>query len=161
MNIFPSSAASSSDRMEESSETGAISAEIESQNGENDCECFLPLPLLSSPRKDEARKSKEKGEWIRKRGREGEDGEGWWRKRGARGRGTKTDYRGDRERRNAFLGELIPGVWNGWQFHGSVPSTPLPRTRARSLVRAINAVGTRQSTHSYIIVVLRDRFHDS
>ncbi|KAG7198651.1 hypothetical protein KM043_006008 [Ampulex compressa] len=26
--------------MEESSETGAISAEIESQNGENDCECF-------------------------------------------------------------------------------------------------------------------------
>lgn len=46
MNIFPSSAASSSDRMEESSETGAISAEIESQNGENDCECFLPSPPL-------------------------------------------------------------------------------------------------------------------
>lgn len=63
MNIFPSSAASSSDRMEESSETGAISAEIESQNGENDCECFLPSPPLLSPRKDEeARKSKEKGE---------------------------------------------------------------------------------------------------
>lgn len=40
MNIFPS-AASSSDRMEESSETGAISAEIESQNGENDWECFV------------------------------------------------------------------------------------------------------------------------
>lgn len=38
-NISPS-AASSSDRIEESSETAAISAEIESQNGENDCECF-------------------------------------------------------------------------------------------------------------------------
>lgn len=42
-NISPS-AASSSDRIEESSETAAISAEIESQNGENDCECFLLLP---------------------------------------------------------------------------------------------------------------------
>lgn len=40
-NISPS-AASSSDRIEESSETAAISAEIESQNGENDCECFPP-----------------------------------------------------------------------------------------------------------------------
>lgn len=38
-NISPS-AASSSDRIEESSETAAISAEIESQNGENDCKCF-------------------------------------------------------------------------------------------------------------------------
>lgn len=36
------SAASSSDRIEESSETAAISAEIESQNGENDCKCFPP-----------------------------------------------------------------------------------------------------------------------
>lgn len=35
------------------------------------------------------------------------------RERRKRKRGTKTDYRGDRERRNAFLGELIPGVWNG------------------------------------------------
>lgn len=43
-NISPS-AASSSDRIEESSETAAISAEIESQNGENDCEWFPPSPL--------------------------------------------------------------------------------------------------------------------
>lgn len=54
MNIFPSSTASSSNRMEESSETGAISAEIESQNGENDCECFLPLP--SSHRRGRTRR---------------------------------------------------------------------------------------------------------
>lgn len=40
-NISPT-AASSFDRIEESSETAAISAEIESQNGENDCECFPP-----------------------------------------------------------------------------------------------------------------------
>lgn len=39
---YISLAASSSDRIEESSETAAISAEIESQNGENDCECFPP-----------------------------------------------------------------------------------------------------------------------
>jgi len=43
-NISPS-AASSFDRIEESSEMAAISAEIESQNGENDCECFPP-PVL-------------------------------------------------------------------------------------------------------------------
>ena len=148
MNIFPS-VASSSDRMEESSETGAISTEIESQNGENDCECFT----LSWRRT--RRENQQKGEWMRKRRREKTA-----RRTGdRRGRGTKMDIRGtekdgqsagerERERRNAFLGELIPGVWNGWQCHGSMPSTFLYalRDRVRSRMYVPSNDGTEESS---------------
>lgn len=76
-NISPS-AASSSDRIEESSETAAISAEIESQNGENDCECF-PLCRRESVKE---RGKKEVVEWRKMKTEEGR----WKRERERRGR---------------------------------------------------------------------------
>lgn len=80
-NISPS-AASSSDRIEESSETAAISAEIESQNGENDCECFPPYRrgrgrVLKRDRDEAEYRSGRKRRVIKKR----EKGEARGRKR--------------------------------------------------------------------------------
>lgn len=111
MNIFPS-VASSSDRMEESSETGAISTEIESQNGENDCECFT----LS--RRRTRRENQQKGEWMRKRRRQNTA-----RRAGdRRGRGTKVDIRGTEKDGQSARGrerereECIPGRVNPWSL---------------------------------------------
>lgn len=110
MNIFPSSAASSSDRMEESSETGAISAEIESQNGENDCECFLPSPPLPSYPRGRTRRRENRRRKVNECEREGEDGGG---EGGGRGR-RMTEEEGRRRIIEGGGGGTEKGGMHSW-----------------------------------------------